>query len=57
MYRHDRQHLEFVSQFVDSVTVRPFFEDLRQLKRISAMMGRLPRAEPSGEDRSSTAAA
>jgi hypothetical protein len=33
MYIHSRQNLEFVQQFIDSVTVRPFLEDLRRVKR------------------------
>lgn len=30
MYRHTAKHLTFVTRFVDSVTVRPFFDDLRR---------------------------
>ena len=44
MYRHDRAHLDFVNQFVDSVTVRPFLEDLLRIKQASALFRRLPRA-------------
>ena len=42
MYRHNSINLEFVNAFVDSVTVRPFFEDLRRIKRASAMFRQLP---------------
>lgn len=45
MYRHDHEHLEFISLFVDSVTVRPFLEDLRRVKQAAALFQRLPRAQ------------
>jgi hypothetical protein len=45
MYSHDRINLEFVNSFVDSVTIRPFFEDLRRIKRASAMFRQLPARE------------
>jgi hypothetical protein len=45
MYRHDHLNLEFVNSFVDAVTVRPFFEDLRRIKRASALFRQLPRQE------------
>ena len=45
MYRHDQLSLDFVNHFVDSVTVRPFFEDLRRIKRASALFRQLPRLE------------
>ena len=45
----DRE-LQFITHFVDSVTVRPFFEDLRRSKQLSMMLARLPqiaRARPA----------
>ncbi|HLT40845.1 MAG TPA: hypothetical protein VK034_31425 [Enhygromyxa sp.] len=45
MYRHDPINLEFVNHFVDAVTVRPFFEDLRRIRRASAVFRQLPRLE------------
>lgn len=45
MFRHDQLNLEFVNSFVDSVTIRPFFEDLRRIKRASAVFRQLPRVE------------
>jgi hypothetical protein len=45
MYRCDRQYFEFVNMFVDSVTVRPFLNDLLRLKRTMAMFNRLPAVE------------
>ncbi len=44
MYRHDQVNLEFINSFVDAVTVRPFFEDLRRIKRAAALFRELPRA-------------
>lgn len=43
MYRHAQSNVDFVSQFVDAVTVRPFFEDLRRIKRAAALFRQLPR--------------
>ena len=43
MYRHDQISLEFINSFVNAVTVRPFFEDLRRMKQASAMFRQLPR--------------
>jgi hypothetical protein len=43
MFRHDQVNPEFVNSFVDAVTIRPFFEDLRRIKRASAMFRQLPR--------------
>lgn len=45
MYSHDPLNLEFVNHFVDAVTIRPFFEDLRRVKRAAAVFRRLPRIE------------
>ena len=45
MYRHEHTNLEFVNSFVDAVTVRPFFEDLRRIKRAAALFRQLPRQE------------
>ena len=36
MSRSKRQEITFVNNFVDSVTVRPFFEGLRRVKQTSA---------------------
>lgn len=47
MFRHDPQHLEFITKFVDSVTTRPFFEDLR---RVSATYGDFPIGRGSRND-------
>jgi len=30
--------IQFVNRFIDSVTVRPFFEDLRRIKRSSGRL-------------------
>jgi hypothetical protein len=35
----------FISQFVDSVTVRPFLNDLRRMKRATSIVRTLPRLE------------
>lgn len=45
MYRQDHLNLEFVNHFVDAVTIRPFFEDLRRIKRAAAIFRQLPRTE------------
>lgn len=45
MYRQDQANLDFINQFVDAVTVRPFFEDLRRIKRASALFQQLPRRD------------
>ena len=45
MHRQNRQHLAFVHQFVDSVTVRPFFEDLRRVKQATDLYRSLPLVE------------
>jgi hypothetical protein len=45
MYRHDSVNLEFVNSFVDAVTVRPFFEDLRRIKQAAAVFRKLPRQD------------
>ncbi|MFO7566521.1 MAG: hypothetical protein R6X02_28015 [Enhygromyxa sp.] len=45
MYSHDHLNLDFVNNFVDAVTIRPFFEDLRRIKRASAVFRQLPRLE------------
>jgi hypothetical protein len=55
MYRHNQPNLEFINSFVDAVTVRPFFEDLRRIKRAAALFRQLPPRERLHE--SSTEAA
>ena len=47
-----QQEITFVNRFVDSVTVRPFFEGLRRVKQTSARFamppaGQTPVAAPS----------
>jgi hypothetical protein len=50
MHRHDQRHLDFINLFVDSVTVRPFLEDLRRVKRAAALFRQLPRADRFDEN-------
>ena len=45
MYRHEQSSLDFINQFVDSVTIRPFFEDLRRIKQAASMFRQLPRQD------------
>jgi hypothetical protein len=56
MYRRQDPKLEFVAQFVDSLTVRPFFEDLRRMRRAPHVFQPLPRFEEN-EQLSETATA
>lgn len=37
MHSQSRQNLEFITRFVDSVTIRPFLEDLRRVKRATEL--------------------
>lgn len=53
MYLHSRQNLEFVLHFIDSVTVRPFLEDLRRVKRATQQF---PLASKSPPQKSTQAA-
>jgi hypothetical protein len=46
MYFHSRQNLEFVSRFIDSVTVRPFLEDLRRVKQATELFPLAARSRP-----------
>jgi hypothetical protein len=55
MYSHDRINLEFVNSFVDAVTIRPFFEDLRRIKRAAAVFRQLPRVERYEETKTEAA--
>ncbi len=55
MYRHSRPHIEFVNRFVDSVTVRPFLDDLLRVKHAAALFRQLPRG--ARYDETSTEAA
>lgn len=52
MHRHDRKHIDFITQFVDSVTIRPFFDDLR---RVSAA-GLVKRSRPQHSEATPEAA-
>jgi hypothetical protein len=36
---------QFISHFVDAVTVRPFLQDLRRMKQASSIFRTLPRLE------------
>lgn len=56
MNRYDRDYLEFVDMFVDSVTVRPFLEDLLRLKRTMAVFSQLRAVEPRKKPTSIVAA-
>lgn len=55
MSRTSPSDLTFINNFVDAVTVRPFFEDLRRLKQASAMFRPLPRAERVEADKTEAA--
>jgi hypothetical protein len=46
MYFHSRQNIEFVSQFIDSITVRPFLEDLRRVKRATEQFPLVSKSPP-----------
>jgi hypothetical protein len=37
MYSQSRHNLDFINLFVDSVTIRPFLEDLRRVKRATEL--------------------
>lgn len=37
MHRQDRKHIAFITRFVESVTVRPFMEDLRRASAARAI--------------------
>jgi hypothetical protein len=49
MYSQSRQNIEFVIRFVDSVTIRPFLEDLRRVKRATELFPLVatPRSQPA----------
>ena len=53
---HDQQ-LRFINEFVDSVTVRPFLEDLRRSRQLSMMLARLPQIARTRPAPASSAAA
>lgn len=40
--QRQQQQARFVGSFVDSVTIRPFFDDLKRIKRNRQMFGELP---------------
>lgn len=40
--RTSYETIQFVTHFVDSVTILPFFEDLRRVKRNAAILRSLP---------------
>jgi hypothetical protein len=46
MYLQSRQNLEFVQHFIDSVTVRPFLEDLRRVKRATELFPLAAKTRP-----------
>jgi hypothetical protein len=48
---------QFINQFVDAVTVRPFLNDLRRMKQSASIFRTLPRLVTSEDVRSETAAA
>ena len=45
MSRNRDPRLQFIANFVDSVTVRPFMADLRRMKASPGVFGPLPREE------------
>ncbi len=55
MYNQRNAH-QFINQFVDAVTVRPFFNDLRRMKQAAIFMP-LPRLEKLETSTSVTVAA
>jgi hypothetical protein len=55
MSRNHLSDLTFINSFVDAVTVRPFFEDLRRIKQASAVFRQLPRAERLDDDKTEAA--
>jgi hypothetical protein len=46
MYSQSRQQLEFINPFVDSVTIRPFLEDLRRVKRATELFPLVAKSRP-----------
>jgi hypothetical protein len=46
MYFYSRQNIEFVQRFIDSVTVRPFLEDLRRVKQATEMFPLVAKSRP-----------
>jgi hypothetical protein len=56
MYTQRISH-QFISQFVDAVTVRPFLNDLRRMKQAASIFRSLPRLETAETAASATAAA
>lgn len=48
---------QFISQFVDAVTVRPFLNDLRRMKQAASIFRTLPRLEVLETRASNTVAA
>jgi hypothetical protein len=46
MYSQSRQNLEFITRFVDSVTIRPFLEDLRRVKRATELFPLVAKTRP-----------
>lgn len=51
MYFHSRQNVEFVLHFIDSVTVRPFLEDLRRVKRATEQFPLVSKSPPQPSTR------
>jgi hypothetical protein len=46
MYFQSRQELEFAIRFIDSVTVRPFLEDLRRVRRATEQFPLVAKSRP-----------
>jgi hypothetical protein len=46
MYSQSRQNIEFINRFVDSVTIRPFLEDLRRVKRATELFPLVAKTRP-----------
>jgi hypothetical protein len=51
MYSQSQQNLEFINLFIDSVTIRPFLEDLRRVKRATELFPLAAKARPQAETR------
>lgn len=43
MYRQNCHNVDFINRFIDSVTIRPFLEDLRRVKRAAEQFPLVPR--------------
>lgn len=56
MYSQRNPH-QFINQFVDAVTVRPFLNDLRRMKQQASIFRTLPRLATNEAAENETAAA